>query len=179
MLIGEHIGLRAIERDDLRQLMDWRNRPDFRRHFREHREIGMESQQAWFERMSADLATLMFAIVDRGDGRLLGASGLCFIDWVNRNCDLSLYIGDDGVYIDDRYAPDAARTTLAYAFGELGMHRIWVEIYDFDTPKQKLLEVLGFQLEGRHREHHFAEGRYHDSLFYGLLAADWQAAQGG
>ena len=120
----------------------------------------------------------MFAIVDLADGRLLGASGLCFIDPVNRNCDLSLYIGDDGVYIDDRYAPDAARTTLEYGFGELGMHRIWVEIYEFDTAKRRLLEELGFQLEGRHREHHFAEGGYHDSLFYGLLASEWSAAQG-
>ena len=175
MLTGEHISLRTIERDDLRQLMDWRNRPDFRRYFREYREIGMESQQAWFERMTADTRTLMFAVVDRADGRLLGASGLCFIDWVNRNCDLSLYIGDDGVYVDGRYAPDAARTTIAYGFDELGMNRIWVEIYEFDLPKQKLLGELGFQLEGRHREHHFADGRYHDSLFYGLLASEWRA----
>jgi hypothetical protein len=174
MLTGEHIGLRAIERDDLGQLMEWRNRPDFRRHFREHREIGLESQVAWFERMTADPRTLMFAITDRADGRLLGASGLCFIDWVSRNCDLSLYIGADGLYVDDHYAPDAARTTIAYGFDELGMNRIWVEIYEFDEAKQKLLADLGFQLEGRHREHHFAESRYHDSLFYGLLASEWR-----
>jgi RimJ/RimL family protein N-acetyltransferase len=177
MLTGDHIGLRAIERDDLRQLMDWRNKPEFRRYFREYRELGMADQEAWFERMSADSRQLMFAVVDRADGRLLGASGLCFVDWVNRNCDLSIYIGADDVYIDDRYAPDAARTTLRYGFEELGLNRVWVEIYDFDTAKQRFLTDLGFELEGRHREHHFAEGEWHDSLFYGLLARDWRARE--
>ena len=176
MLSGQHVGLRAIEREDLAQLRDWRNDPAFRRHFREHRELSALDQEAWFERMNADPRQLMFAIVDRDAGRLVGASGLCFIDPVNRNCDLSIYIGADGAYVDERLAPDAARTTLRYGFEELGLHRVWAEIYDFDEPKQELLAGLGFQLEGRHREHHFAEGGWHDSLFYGLLADEWSAA---
>jgi RimJ/RimL family protein N-acetyltransferase len=179
MLLGDHTGLRAIEREDLPQLREWRNKPELRRHFREYREIGTADQERWFERTSADPNTLMFAVVDRADGRLLGAGGLCFIDWVNRNCDLSIYIGADGAYIDDRFAPDAARTMLRYGFDELGIHRVWVEIYDFDEPKKVLLDELGFQLEGRHREHHFAEAGWHDSLFYGLLEGDWRAANDG
>ena len=172
MISGQTVGLRAIEREDLRSLMDWRNRPEFRRNFREFRELGTADQEAWFERLTADQRQLMFAVVERNSGELLGASGLCYIDWVSRNCDLSLYIGKDALYIDDTYAPDAARTTLRYGFDELGMHRVWVEIYEYDTVKQELLESLGFKLDGRHREHHYADGGFHDSLFYGLLAGE-------
>jgi RimJ/RimL family protein N-acetyltransferase len=174
VISGDRIGLRAIEREDLKALMDWRNRPEFRRNFREFRELAMANQEAWFQALATDQRQLMFAVVDRNDGHLLGASGLCYIDWVSRNCDMSLYIGEDNLYIDDVYAPDAARTTLRYGFDELGMHRVWVEIYEYDTVKQRLLESLGFQLDGRHREHHYADGRYHDSLFYGLLASEFR-----
>ncbi len=173
MLLGEHTGLRAIEADDLPQLMEWRNRPELRRYFREYRELNATQQRQWFDgRVNADPSTRMFAIVERNSGRLLGACGLCYIDWVNRTADFSIYIGADGLYIDDRFAPDAARVMIAYAYGELGLHRLWSEIYAFDTAKQAFFERLGFQLDGRHRQTHWAEGGWHDSLYYSLLSSD-------
>ncbi len=170
MLEGRHTGLRAIEHGDLAQLLEWRNRPDFRRYFREVRELSMADQERWYENVVlGDSRVHMFAITDKDDGRLMGACGLCYIDWVNRSADLSIYIGLDGLYIDDVLAPDAARTLLRYGFDELGLHRIWAEIYDFDTAKQQLFKTLGLKLDGRHREAHWAEGAWHDSLFYGIL----------
>ncbi len=174
MLKGEIVGLRAIEKEDLPQLLEWRNRPEYRRYFREYRELGMEQQTGWFESMVLkDHRTIMFAIVDLADMRLIGASGLCYIDWVNRSADFSIYIGADNLYIDDRFAPDAACTMARYAFHELGMHRLWSEIYDFDQPKKQFFDALGFRLDGRHRQTHWGEGAWHDSLFYGLLADDF------
>jgi RimJ/RimL family protein N-acetyltransferase len=176
VLRGEHVGLRAIEPSDLDQLRSWRNLPHFRRNFREFREIGPEQQKRWFEDVvSKDPRTLMFSIVQLQGATLIGAAGLCFIDWVSRNCDLSIYIGHDELYVDDRFATDAATLLLDYAYGDLGMHRVWVEIYAFDEAKRGFLEGLGFRLEGTHREHHFADGKWHDSLFYGLLSDEWAA----
>jgi RimJ/RimL family protein N-acetyltransferase len=176
VLSGKRVGLRAIEPDDLEALREWRNRPHFRRHFREVKEIGRRQQECWFEEVvSKDSRTLMFSIIDLESGVLLGAAGLCFIDWINRNCDLSIYLGRDDLYIDDELAPDAASVLLDYAFSELNLHRVWVEIYDFDEPKKRFLADLGFRLEGTHRQHHFAEGAWHDSLFWGLLSDEWAA----
>ena len=173
MLKGELTGLRAIEQDDLPKLLEWRNRPEFRRYFREHRELSMTQQSKWFEStVINDSRTLMFAIVELTSQRLLGACGLCYIDWVNKSADFSIYIGVDDLYIDDLYAPDAAYTMARYAFDELCMHRLWCEIYDFDLPKKSFLEQLGFTLDGRHRQTHWCEGAWHDSLFWGLLSSD-------
>jgi len=173
---GRVTGLRAIEERDLAQLLDWRNRPELRRYFREYRELNSTQQRAWFDaKVNGDTATRMFSIVelDGGEeGRLLGAAGLCYIDWVNRSADFSIYIGADGLYIDDRYAPDAARTMAAYAFDELGLNRLWTELYEFDDRKIRFFGGLGFSLDGRFRQTHWAEGRWHDSVFYSLLASD-------
>jgi RimJ/RimL family protein N-acetyltransferase len=173
MLKGEHVGLRAIETSDLPQLLEWRNRPDYRRYFRETRELSASHQDRWFQDIVMDSPSIrMFAIERLSDGRMLGACGLCYINWTNRNSDLSIYIGADDLYIDDLYAPDAARTLIQYGFNELGLHRIWAEIYAIDAPKQKLLSGLGFTLDGRHRENHWTEGGWVDSLFYGLLQGE-------
>lgn len=180
MLKGVCTGLRAIERQDLPQLLEWRNRPDFRRYFREYRELGLEQQEAWYQKhVLNDPSTRMFAIVDLDDGRLLGACGLCYIDWVNRSGDFSIYIGADGAYIDHAYAPDAARLLLAYGFDELNLHRVWAEIYSFDAIKTDFLKSIGFRLEGRHRQTHWSEGKWCDSLFFGLLAKEWAARRKG
>ena len=173
MLKGQFVGLRAIERKDLEPLLAWRNQPEFRRYFREYRELSAAQQLAWYEsKVLNDPATRMFAICDLASGELLGACGLCYIDWINRSADFSLYIGAGDLYIDDRLAPDAARVMIRYGFDELNLHRLWSEIYDFDSAKQRLFEQLGFHLDGRHRQTHWSEGHWHDSLFFGLLSSD-------
>ena len=50
MLKGKLVGLRRIETDDLKQLLAWRNQPSFRQYFREHRELGPELQEEWYNK---------------------------------------------------------------------------------------------------------------------------------
>lgn len=170
MLKGQYVGLRAIEKDDLSQLLEWRNQPEYRRYFREYRELSSVNQAEWFEsRVIRDKNTVMFSIVNISTGELLGACGLCYIDWINKNADFSIYIGKDGVYIDDVYAVEAAQLMMKYGFDELNLHKLWAEIYSFDEMKKVLFDKLGFSLEGCHKETHWTEGGWCDSLFYGKL----------
>ena len=173
MLKGKLTGLRAIERADLPSLLAWRNMPEFRRFFREYRELNGEQHARWFETaVCGDPKTLMFSIVRIDTGALLGAAGLCYVNWVDRNADFSIYIGADGRYVDGTYAPDAAKTLIAYAFGELGLHRLWTEIYSIDAKKRKLFTDLGFSIDGVHRQTHWTDGRWVDSIYFSLLAGE-------
>jgi hypothetical protein len=117
----------------------------------------------------------MFSIINLENDELLGACGLCYINWLNRNGDLSIYIGKDNMYIDDKYAYDAARVLIKYGFEELNLHRIFGEIYDIDEPKKKFFAILGFTFEQIQRETHWTEGKWVNSLFYSLLSHEWNA----
>lgn len=170
MLKGNIVGLRAIEISDLPVLLEWRNNSKYRQYFREYRELNSGNQNIWFEKyVLQDKNTEMFAIVELEHQQLIGACGLCYIDWINRNADFSIYIGKDNLYIDDIYAIDTARIMIKYGFEELNMHRLWAEIYDFDRLKKSMFEKLGFELEGRHRQTHWTQGKWCDSLFYSIL----------
>lgn len=170
MLKGKYVGLRAIEESDLSQLLLWRNQPNYRRFFREYRELSQNDQRNWFDsKVLNDKSTEMFSIVDINTGELLGACGLCYIDWINRNADFSIYIGKDDLYIDEKYAIEAAQIMMKYGFEELNLHRLWSEIYSFDEAKKVMFDRLGFKLEGVHRENHWTEGKWCDSLFYGYV----------
>ena len=170
MLKGKYVGLRAIEESDLSQLLLWRNQPNYRRYFREYRELSQTNQKIWFDsKVLNDKSTEMFSIVDVNTGELLGACGLCYIDWINRNADFSIYIGKDDLYIDEKYAIEAAQILMKYGFEELNLHKLWSEIYSFDEAKKVMFDRLGFKLEGVHKEKHWTEGKWCDSLFYGYL----------
>ena len=176
MLKGEVTALRAIAKTDLPQLLIWRNNPEYRKFFREYRELNEESQEKWFEsKVMNDNCTRMFAIVELDTSKLIGACGLCYIDWINRNADFSIYIGKDNLYIDDKYAIDAAKTMMKYGFGELNLHRLWSEIYSIDVKKQKMFRTLGFALEGCHKETHWTEDKWVDSLYYGITEQGYRS----
>jgi RimJ/RimL family protein N-acetyltransferase len=176
MLKGKMVGLTAVEREDLKSLKDWRNNTEFRKHFREYRELSMAHQEAWFnEKVMKDPTTVMFSIRRLSDGVLLGCCGFVYVNWVHRHADLSLYIGWKDAYIDaEGYAEESCQLLFDYGFKELGLNKIWTEIYEFDTKKRKLYEKLGFKQDGLLRENYFYDGRYWDSIIISILAKDGQ-----
>ena len=180
MIKGKKVALRAIEKEDLPLLMEWRNNPEYRQYFREYRELNSVSQERWFQNIvNGDKNTIMFTIVLTETGEPIGCCGLCYINWVNRFADLSLYIGWRNAYIDSEgYAQEACELLFSYGFGELGLHKIWTEIYDFDIKKYELYKLFNFQQDGILRENYFHLGKWYDSRIMSLLATDYTNLQG-
>lgn len=175
MITGEKIFLKNIEREDLKQLMDWRNMPEFRKHFREYREINSDMQEDWYKnKVLDDPSTIMFSVKKSDTGELMGCCGLCYINWVHRNADLSLYIGYNNSYIDDDgYAEESCKLLFKYGFDELGLNKIWTEIYEFDNKKIKLYESLRLKRDAVLREQYFYDGKWWDSYIMSLTLKDY------
>lgn len=175
MINGSKVFLKAIEIEDLETLKTWRNLPEYRKYFREYREINSVMQRNWFEHLVCDNShTIMFSIFDVSTKQLIGCCGLCYIHWIHRHADLSLYIGKNEAYIDDDgYAKEACELLFLYAFNELNLHKIWTEIYEFDQKKNTLFRSLGFQQDGLLREHYFYDGKWWDSRILSLLHSDY------
>ena len=176
MILGKKVNLKAIEPEDLPQLMKWRNLPDFRKHFREYREISSVMQEDWYKNtVLNDRNTIMFSIYSSGNDELIGCSGLCYINWIHRHAELSLYIGYEEEYIDDYgYAEEAVQLLANYVFNELNLHKIWTEIYEFDLKKMALYEKLGFLQDGFLRDNYFYDGRWWGSIILSLIAGQYR-----
>jgi RimJ/RimL family protein N-acetyltransferase len=173
MIRGNFVFLTAVERSDLIMLKEWRNNPDFRKNFREYRELNNENQEIWYEKtVINDKNTIMFSIRDIKNNELIGCCGLCYINWVHRYADLSFYIGKDNSYVDEKYAQDAIDILIKYAFGELGLNKIWTEIYEFDSKKINFLQKRGFKKDGQLRENYFYDGRWWDSIIFSILSKE-------
>jgi len=175
-LKGDDLTLRAVEAEDLDLLKTWRNTPEIRAGVREFRLLSDEHQEQWFDSLHSDRypSHLMF-IIDANplteQQKSIGTVGLCYIDWKNKNAEISFYIGDKN-YLMAGYCVRALRCLIEYGFDELGLRRIWAESFEGNAGSQAVLKKLGFIEEGRCRSVLWRDGRWHDSIISARLRDD-------
>lgn len=71
-----------------------------------------------------------------------------------------------------RLADDAARLFQRLLLGELGFHRLELEIYAFNERACAHAERSGFVREGRKRRAYLYDGEWVDTVLYALLPED-------
>lgn len=168
MIQGTKIHLRPLERDDLRQLRDWRNHPEIRSRTREYRLLNLENQEDWFASLTHDRSTIMLGIELPLAGTLIGVCGLTYIDWRDQRSEVSLYLAPDQQ--GKGYGTDALQTLTGYAFTILNLHKLTAEIYSFNEASLNLFQKCGFTEEGRLRRHVYRLGQWCDSV----MMARWR-----
>jgi ribosomal-protein-alanine N-acetyltransferase len=75
------------------------------------------------------------------------------------------------------YAAEAARATVELGFDQLSLARIYAHVIAGNQASCRVLDKLGFVLEGVQRQHMWKAKRLHDVLLYGVLFDEWVARQ--
>lgn len=171
MIEGKKILLESVDSSHVEQFRRWRNNPNLRKYFREHREITDLMQKKWFEKINGDPNQVNFSIKDKKTGKLIGHCGLYYINWINRTGEFGIYIGDQA-YREGGYGSDSLRCLIRYGFNDINLNKIWCEVYDNNTSID-VYKHLGFAFEGTMRENYYNEGRYWDSHILSLLRREW------
>lgn len=70
------------------------------------------------------------------------------------------------------YGTEAGRAVVAWAFDEVGLHRISLEVYAFNPAAQRSYEKIGFVVEGRARDALLWDGAWVDAVRMAMLATD-------
>ena len=163
------IKFRAIEREDLPTLRDWRN--ELKDLFRQYRYLNMENQEQWFGGLTNDNSQVMYAVTNM-EGLLIGVAGWYNIDWLNRHADLSIYIGGEK---GKGYGTATLNELHRIAFMELNLLTVRLEVFDFN-PAKTLYERVGYKKVGVWRNAHYHNGEYHDSILMDMTVDDWKKA---
>lgn len=179
--MANEIKLAPLDRDHLPTLQRFRNSPEVYGHVRERRLLTMADMEKWWEMLAADggQTVRMFAVArDTGlnpelgrEYDLLGCAGLTSIDWLNRRAELSVYT------VPSEYEVEAARLVIAHAFRDLGLHRIEAET--LTQKREDLCNTLCFTCEGSRPDAYWRDGKFVDSLRWGLHADDPETESGG
>jgi RimJ/RimL family protein N-acetyltransferase len=122
--------------------------------------------------------TVGLALRALDDGRLVGFVRLYDIAWNHGTAMVGISVPDPADQ-DRGFGRDAMELLMRYAFGELGLHRLWLDVFGYNLRAIHLYEALGFRREGLLREQLYRDGRRWDVVLMGLLRAEWEAFHGG
>jgi len=121
-------------------------------------------------------AGINWAITLRGDERLIGKCG--YNEWrkAHRRGDISYIVAREqrgkGV------VSEALGALLDYGFDQMNLHSVEAGVTPGNVASTRMLQRLGFRLEGHLRENFLTDRGFVDSLIYSLLRSDWESARG-
>lgn len=175
MLQGQHIVLRAIERDDLPKLCQFNN------------DIEVELAGGGDPPMPQSLARLTAEFeskTGRGgrdgtefaidvDDEFIGICALFNTDQIARTCELGITIGIKE-YWGIGYGREAVALLLDYAFRNQNVHRVFLRVHGRNERAIRSYKAVGLVEEGRLRSHVWSNGAYDDLVFMGILKGEWE-----
>ena len=102
------------------------------------------------------------------DGTHVGNISLQGISKINRHAELAVLIGDRKHW-GNSLGFHAATALMLHGFAKLNLERIFCGTAANNHGMKKLARRLGMKVEGRRRRHLFLEGKWVDTLEYGIL----------
>ncbi|MBI3511412.1 MAG: GNAT family N-acetyltransferase [Bacteroidetes bacterium] len=161
----ERTGLRPVTADDATpEYLSWLNDPEVT--------VGLEtgifpssaaSLEAFLDHVSKSKSDVMFAIIDKEKKKHIGNIKLGNINWVHRNGELGILIGDKNSW-GKGFGKDACVLLVKYAFEKLNLHKVWLTVFSNNETAVELYKKLGFVQEGCLREHVFSNGKFVDKI---------------
>jgi len=180
-LTGTLVTLREYRTEDMPWIRQWVNDPAIVEFLSDAflYPQAERSTEAYLEEMvSGESDARGFVIADPATDAYLGQANLDSVDWKNRVGKIGIVIGSPD-NMGRGYGTEALRLLVDFAFREMNLNRLELEVYEFNERAIRSYERCGFAHEGRLREKHYKRGRYWDVLQMGLLKKDWKGSVGG
>ena len=170
MISGEKIYLQGITKEDAPMIYKWVNREDLRALTGTLYPVSEFEHGTWVEKQVTGSDRKLFMICCRESDRKIGTIGLRNFDWINRNAELFISIGETEEYTSKGYGSDAVKTFVKYCFEHINLHKIYLHVFESNGRAIRCYEKAGFQREGILKEHHFSRGAYEAVLVMSILS---------
>ncbi len=169
MIAGEHVILRAFEREDAERCYRWMNDPNIVRTLKSRYPIAFSNEVEWLDRaMNPTAQERHFAIERKDDRSHIGNASLHDIDWISRTSWFGLFIGEPTAW-NRGFGSDAIATLVRFAFDEMNLHKVRINVFDYNERAKHVLQNHGFVEEGKLVRDFYREGGWHDIVTFSIF----------
>lgn len=178
-IVGHLVALRRPIQTDLPGVVRWYRDPEIARLTRyQSRQMSQPEIERFFELRMLAPDALAYSIVELATGRLIGFTTFSALDGDNGSVMFHITIGERDAW-GRGLGTDATQLMLEHAFERLGLHRVGLAVFSYNTRAIRSYEKAGFRIEGRLREAIQRQGVYFDEVQMGILAEEWLSARYG
>ncbi|MBE5776036.1 MAG: GNAT family N-acetyltransferase [Clostridiales bacterium] len=171
MYQGKKVLLRALDNSDLMASLDHMNDYETMRGVTSGLILpsNVDDEARFFSAQSrSNRGEYQFAIETLEGRRYIGRCGLIHVDWKNRLAELAILIGEKNAR-GQGFGTDAVDVLCRFAFEEMGLHKLSVRVFAFNTAALRCYEKCGFEREGVLKKEYFREGKFHDVICMGRI----------
>lgn len=178
------VRLRPIEERELPLLVEWSGDRDVLRFagiayetmapggFQgSHHAMAPAEVRRWWESAGTDPDAFHWGL--EWQGRLVGRTGIHFIDWQARLGWASIMLGDKAVWRHG-IASAAVELRTEFAFRQLNLHKLNSAHFDGDPGGGGVRRRSGYREIARLREQLYRDGRWFDEIRTELMREDWE-----
>lgn len=181
LYVGKLVRLAAPCPDDHEVMAKWSTNMEFWRMLDSDpaRPYDAEYYSNETKEMKQDKNIVLFRLRTLDDDKLIGFADL-YLHWNAQSCILALAIGDPD-YWNRGFGTDAMRLLVNYAFRELNLYRVGLNVFSYNERAIHVYEKVGFVHEGRQRAALYRDGQRFDLMFMSVLRPEWEERlrQGG
>lgn len=160
------IRLKAITKNDLELLRDWRNSVEIFPFNIQFTLLNMKNQLDWYSNLKNDSSRKMFMIIY--NKTRIGVCGLIHIDSKIKHADIAIIIGKTN--LQGKGIGTATLTKLLeYGFKKLNLNQIGAEVIEYNENSINLFSKLNFQLDAVFRDSFWRQNTWWDINNYSLL----------
>jgi RimJ/RimL family protein N-acetyltransferase len=134
-----------------------------------------KNRQEWIEKqLEKDRGQLYwFTIRTLADDRPIGELDLFILTPNGSEAFVGIGIGEHDFW-GKGYGTDAMQVALRYAFTELNLYRVTLNVFEYNERAIRSYQKCGFQVEGRQRQYLRRDGQRYDMLYMGILRGEWE-----
>lgn len=171
VLVGRRVRLEplttAVIEDYLRALED----PEISRLTGSHATFTRDQIERWLATRQDHHDRADWAVMRREDAVFLGEVVLNELDAANESANYRIWLAGPHVF-GRGYGTEATKLVVDYALDQVGLHRLGLAVFAFNSVARRVYEKCGFTLEGRLRDALLWNGERHDSLIMSVLRSD-------
>ncbi len=174
MLSGKQLKLGPLREKDIEVLTRWYEDVEFLRFYDFHPAVPKSREQLndIYKTGGSD-EFIPLAVRKTENDELIGLVEIDGISYSNRFAWISIGLGVEAER-GKGYGFEALSMAINFAFNELNLERLQLNVISYNAAGIKLYEKLGFKKEGVYREAVLRDGVRSDLLLYGLLRREWK-----
>ncbi|PKB63478.1 MAG: hypothetical protein BZY80_06840 [SAR202 cluster bacterium Io17-Chloro-G2] len=176
------VSLESVTREDVQRMKEWLDDPEVNSLWYGLGDNGVPLHLGYSPHTILDRSHhdwhQTFASEDRKifsvysiEGEHIG-EGQLIIEWPLVEAELVLIVGRKDLW-HHHYGTMALIKLLDEAFSAQGLHRVWVDVPEYNEHALQMFRHVGFVLEGHLRKTHRKDGEWYDSFAMGLLMDEY------